>query len=43
MYPTDFTIVTAPKRLAQVGDLWTDILDAKHDLESLLGAEETQS
>ena len=38
VYPTDFTILTAPERLAQVGDLWAGILEAKHDLESLLAA-----
>lgn len=37
IYPTDFTILTVPKRLEQVGDLWANILDAKHDLEGLLG------
>ena len=38
VYPTDFTILTAPDRLAQVGDLWAGILGAKHDLEGLLAA-----
>lgn len=37
VFPTDFTILSAPDRLAQVGDLWADILDAKHDLAGLLG------
>jgi bifunctional non-homologous end joining protein LigD len=36
VYPTDFTILTAPDRLAKTGDLWAGILDAKHDLEGLL-------
>ena len=36
VYPTDFTMLTAPDRLAEVGDLWRDILDTKHDLEGLL-------
>ena len=36
VYPTDFTILTAPDRLAEVGDLWAGILDAKHDLQALL-------
>jgi bifunctional non-homologous end joining protein LigD len=40
VFPTDFTILTAPDRLRQVGDLWSDILNAKHDLAGLLGAEE---
>ena len=36
VYPTDFTILTAPQRLAEVGDLWAGILDAKHDLDAAL-------
>jgi len=36
IYPTDFTILTAQERLAEVGDLWSGILDAKHDLRGLL-------
>jgi len=36
VYPTDFTIFTAPERLAAVGDPWADILGAKHDLDALL-------
>lgn len=36
IYPTDFTILTAPQRLAEMGDLWSGILDAKHDIHSLL-------
>lgn len=36
VYPTDFTILTAPDRLAKTGDLWADILEAKHDLGGLL-------
>ena len=40
VYPTDFTILTALERLAQVGDLWADILETKHDLEGLLAASE---
>jgi bifunctional non-homologous end joining protein LigD len=36
VFPTDFTILTAPDRLAKVGDLWADILDQKHDLDGLL-------
>jgi bifunctional non-homologous end joining protein LigD len=38
VFPTDFTILTAPDRLQTVGDLWAGILDAKHDLAGLLGA-----
>jgi bifunctional non-homologous end joining protein LigD len=36
VFPTDFTILTAPDRLAKVGDLWADILDKKHDLAGAL-------
>ncbi|MBV8717080.1 MAG: DNA ligase D [Chloroflexi bacterium] len=35
-YPTQFTIVNVPERLAQTGDLWQDILDARVDLRALL-------
>jgi bifunctional non-homologous end joining protein LigD len=42
VFPTDFTILSAPDRLRQVGDLWSDILNAKHDLAGLLGAGEQQ-
>jgi bifunctional non-homologous end joining protein LigD len=37
VFPTDFTILSAPDRLRQVGDLWSDILSHKHDLAGLLG------
>jgi bifunctional non-homologous end joining protein LigD len=37
VFPTDFTILTAPDRVRQVGDLWAGILDAKRDLAGLLG------
>ncbi len=36
VYPSDFTILTAPARLAETGDLWADILEAKHDFHGLL-------
>ncbi len=36
VYPTDFTIQTTPDRLREVGDLWSGILAAKHDLRRLL-------
>jgi bifunctional non-homologous end joining protein LigD len=36
VYPSDFTILTAPARLTAAGDLWADILEAKHDLKGLL-------
>jgi len=35
IYPTDFTIFSAPKRLAKLGDLWASILEAKGDLAGL--------
>jgi len=37
VFPTDFTILSAPERLRQVGDLWANILEAKHDLQGLIG------
>ncbi len=37
VYPTAFTILNAHERVAKVGDLWEHILDAKHDLDALLG------
>ena len=39
VYPTDFTILTAPARIAEAGDPWADILSHKHDLAALLGAQ----
>ena len=36
VYPTDFTIDTVPDRVAEIGDLWSGIFDAKHDLQRLL-------
>jgi bifunctional non-homologous end joining protein LigD len=38
VYPSDFTILTAPDRVNKTGDLWAGILEAKHDLAGLLGA-----
>ena len=38
VFPTDFTILTAPERLHAVGDLWAGILEAKHDLGGLLAS-----
>jgi bifunctional non-homologous end joining protein LigD len=39
IYPPDFTILTAPDRLRDVGgDLWAGILESKHDLAGLLEA-----
>ena len=37
VYPTHLNIETVPERVKQKGDLWVDILDAKHDLNRLLG------
>ena len=36
VYPPDFNIETTPKRLAAIGDLWSQILDDKHDLQGLI-------
>jgi bifunctional non-homologous end joining protein LigD len=36
IYPTDFTILTVPSRLEQIGDLWSDILVAKRDVKEVL-------
>jgi bifunctional non-homologous end joining protein LigD len=36
VYPTDFTILNAPERLARAGDLWANILEAKNDLAGML-------
>ena len=38
VYPSDFNIDTVHERLADAGDLWGDILEAKHDLRRLLEA-----
>jgi bifunctional non-homologous end joining protein LigD len=38
IYPTDFTLATAPGILERHGDPWAGILDAKHDLGELLQA-----
>jgi bifunctional non-homologous end joining protein LigD len=39
VYPTDFTILNVPDRLARTGDRWGGILDAKQDLGRLLAEE----
>ena len=36
-YPTDFTMETVPQRVERLGDLWADVLQAKHNLHRLLG------
>ena len=38
IYPTDFTILDLPDRLAEVGDLWAGIMEAKQDLKGLVDA-----
>ena len=38
IYPPDFTLLNAYDRVAQTGDLWAKILDAKHDLAAMIGA-----
>jgi DNA primase len=37
VFPTDFTIRTAPERLRTIGDLWASIHEAAQDLGRLLG------
>ncbi|HEY9776519.1 MAG TPA: non-homologous end-joining DNA ligase [Planktothrix sp.] len=37
VYPTDFTMETVPERLSEIGDLWSNILDKKNDLNKILG------
>jgi len=41
VYPTDFTILTTPRRIDEMGDLWANILEAKRDLRSLLQPPDT--
>jgi bifunctional non-homologous end joining protein LigD len=36
VYPTELTMLTVPDRVARIGDLWANILNAKHDLRGLL-------
>ena len=36
VYPPDFNISSAPERVEKLGDLWADILQAKHNLSRLL-------
>jgi bifunctional non-homologous end joining protein LigD len=38
VYPSQFTLRTAHKRLSEVGDLWRDILDHKADLAQVFKA-----
>ncbi len=37
VYPTEFTMQSAPERVAKVGDLWAGLLEAKADLHAVLG------
>ena len=39
IYPTLFTIDTVPERVQELGDLWSHVLEAKHDLSRLLETE----
>jgi bifunctional non-homologous end joining protein LigD len=38
VYPTQFTILNTPERLAALGDLWGNILESRVDLRALLTA-----
>jgi bifunctional non-homologous end joining protein LigD len=38
VYPTDFTVATVPRLLAERGDRWASMLDAKGDLEAIIAA-----
>ena len=38
VYPTQFDILNVPDRLAQTGDIWQHILDARVDLRQLLSS-----
>jgi len=42
IYPPDFTILSVGERLAETGDLWANILNAKHDLRGLLQLEDEE-
>jgi len=35
VYPTDFTVLSVPDRLARIGDLWAGIMEARADLKHL--------
>ena len=37
VYPAELTILTAPERFEERGDLWAPILESKHDLRAALG------
>jgi bifunctional non-homologous end joining protein LigD len=36
VYPTQFNIRSLPQRLMELGDLWSDILNHKHDIHELI-------
>jgi bifunctional non-homologous end joining protein LigD len=36
VYPTEFTILNMPERMARLGDIWVDILDKRSDLGKIL-------
>jgi len=36
VYPTDFTILTAPDRFTKLGDIWSGIFTVRQDLKSML-------
>ena len=36
VYPTELNIETTPERVAEMGDLWADMYESKHDLRRLL-------
>jgi bifunctional non-homologous end joining protein LigD len=37
IYPTDFTLHTVPDRLADAGDPWADMIEARQDLADVVG------
>jgi bifunctional non-homologous end joining protein LigD len=37
-YPSNFTLLNVPERLAELGDLWAQILNARVDLRALLSS-----
>ena len=42
VYPPQFDIQSVPSRVEELGDLWAEIHDAKHDLRRLLETEESE-